>query len=56
MTYAAWGYGRDVASEEDFFARFGGLCDALLAMRNIFGFCYTRLTDIEQEQKRPSHL
>ena len=47
---AAWGYGKDVASEEEFFARFGGLCDALLENRDIFGFCYTQLTDIEQEQ------
>ena len=46
----AWGYGKDVKSEDEFFARLEGLTDALLDNKDIFGFCYTQLTDIEQEQ------
>jgi hypothetical protein len=46
----AWGYGKDVKSEEEFFERLKGLTDALLDNKAIFGFCYTQLTDVEQEQ------
>lgn len=46
----SWGYGTDVRSEEDFMARLGGLTDALLDNDRMFGFCYTQLTDVEQEQ------
>ena len=46
----AWGYGNDVKTEEEFFERLKGLTDALLDNEAIFGFCYTQLTDIEQEQ------
>ena len=46
----SWGYGKDVADDEDFKARFKGLCEALLNNDRIFGFCYTQLTDVEQGQ------
>ena len=46
----AWGYGKSVTSEEEFFARLEGLTDALLENPYIFAFCYTQLTDVEQEQ------
>lgn len=46
----SWGYGKDVQGEEDFKARFKGLTDALLDNHRMFGFCYTQLTDVEQEQ------
>ena len=46
----AWGYGKSVTSEEEFFARLEGLTDALLESPFIFAFCYTQLTDVEQEQ------
>jgi len=46
----AWGYGKDVKNEEEFFARLKGLTDVLLDNEAIFGFCYTQLTDVEQEQ------
>jgi len=39
-----------VADVQAFFARFKGLVDALLDHDCIFGFCYTQLTDIEQEE------
>ena len=46
----SWGYGKDVADLEDFKARFKGLTDTLLDNYKMFGFCYTQLTDVEQEQ------
>lgn len=46
----AWGYGVAVQNEEEYFARLKGLTDALLDNPRIFGFCYTQLTDVEQEQ------
>ena len=47
---AAWGYGKSVTSEEEFFERLEGLTDAILENPLIFGYCYTQLTDVEQEQ------
>ncbi len=47
---AAWGYGKAVKSEEEFFTRLEGLTDALLENEDIFAYCYTQLTDVEQEQ------
>ena len=46
---AGWGYGQAPKTEEEFFARYKGLTDALLDNGEIFGFCYTQLYDIEQE-------
>ncbi len=46
----AWGYGNSPKTEEEFFARFEGLTNALLGNKKMFGFCYTQLTDVEQEQ------
>ncbi len=46
----SWGYGESVKTQEEFFARLEGLTDALLENPHIFGFCYTQLTDVEQEQ------
>ena len=45
----AWGYGRAPASEEEFRSRFRGLVEVLLAHPKMCGFCYTQLTDVEQE-------
>ncbi len=47
---AGWGYGASVMSEDEFFARLEGLTDAILENPHIFAFCYTQLTDVEQEQ------
>ena len=44
-----WGYGVP-ESEEEFYARYKGLVDALLDSRFMFGFCYTQLYDVEQEK------
>lgn len=46
----SWGYGKDVQNAEEFKARFKGLTDALLDNSCMFGFCYTQLTDVEQEE------
>ncbi len=43
-----WGYGE--TDLEEFVARYKALTDVLLDNPNMFGFCYTQLTDIEQEQ------
>ena len=46
----AWGYGRNAESEEEFYERFAGLTRVILENPAICGFCYTQLTDVEQEQ------
>ena len=43
-----WGYGSAVHTEEEFFERFSSLFDAVKKME-ISGYCYTQLTDVEQE-------
>ncbi len=45
-----WGYGKGPETEEEFMSRLKGLTDVLLDNPNIFGYCYTQLYDIEQEQ------
>jgi len=45
-----WGYGGESLTLEQFFQRYKALTDTLLDNPNMFGFCYTQLTDIEQEQ------
>jgi hypothetical protein len=44
-----WGYGGTPKTEEEFFTRLRGTVVALLDNPNLFGFCYTQLTDVEQE-------
>ena len=44
-----WGYHDKVQGEEQFFARFEGVTDAILALPYCEGFCYTQLTDVMQE-------
>ena len=47
---ASWGYGERPTTIEAFYERFAGLCDALLDDPSMFGYCYTQLTDVFQEQ------
>ncbi len=47
---SGWGYGDAPKTKEEFLERLKGLNDALLDNENIFAFCYTQLTDVEQEQ------
>ncbi|MGO4248593.1 glycoside hydrolase family 2 protein [Paenarthrobacter sp. RAF54_2] len=46
----SWGYGQRVRSEEEFYARFDALCGVLLDNPDMFGYCYTQLTDVFQEK------
>lgn len=46
----AWGYGNAPKTEEELIERYAGLTNALLDNYRMFGFCYTQLYDIEQEQ------
>jgi hypothetical protein len=48
MGEAGWGYGQ--ADLKEFLQRYKALTDVLLDNPNMFGFCYTQLTDVEQEQ------
>src|SRR5690606_33547974 len=46
----SWGYGERPKSLEEFCTRFEGLVAALLDDPDMFGYCYTQLTDVFQEQ------
>lgn len=46
----SWGYGKDVKTPEEFAERYCALTNALTDNEKMFGFCYTQLYDIEQEQ------
>ena len=48
-TEGGWGYGAGPKTLDEFYARYQGTLDALLDNPNLFGFCYTQLTDVEQE-------
>lgn len=47
---AGWGYGSGPKTKEEFLQRLKGLTDALLNNPEHMGFCYTQLTDVEQER------
>ncbi len=49
-TIKSWGYGENVKTPQEFADRYCGLTDALISNKKMFGFCYTQLYDIEQEQ------
>ena len=46
----SWGYGDAPKTLDEFYARLEGLTDAILMQDHISGYCYTQLTDVEQEQ------
>ena len=48
-TKEAWGYGNAARSLEEFYERYEGLTTALIDNPKMLGFCYTQLTDVEQE-------
>jgi len=48
--YESWGYGQKVRDEEEFHSRFEGLTGVLLDDPEMFGYCYTQLTDVMQEK------
>ena len=47
---SAWSYGQSTLSYEEFYDRYRGLVHAILDNPAFMGFCYTQLTDVEQEQ------
>lgn len=47
---SGWGYGNIPQTKEKFLQRLKSLTDVLLDNKNMFAFCYTQLTDVEQEQ------
>ena len=49
-TEGGWGYGSGPKTLDEFYVRYKGTIDAMLDNPNLFGFCYTQLTDIEQEK------
>ncbi|MDF2540382.1 MAG: glycoside hydrolase family 2 [Herbinix sp.] len=48
-TEDGWGYGKQVQSEEDFLERFDSITSAIKKLDYICGFCYTQITDVQQE-------
>jgi beta-galactosidase/beta-glucuronidase len=46
----SWGYGQRPATVEEFHHRFDGLISVLLDDPEMFGYCYTQLTDVFQEE------
>jgi len=49
-TGGGWGYGTGPKTLDEFYIRYLGTIDAMLDNPHLFGFCYTQLTDIEQEK------
>ncbi len=46
----SWGYGQRPRTEDEFLSRFEKLCQVLLDDPAMFGYCYTQLTDVFQEE------
>ena len=47
----SWGYGDSAITREDFYKRLEGQVNALLSIsEQVWGYCYTQLTDVEQEE------
>ncbi len=46
---SGWGYGNKVNSETEFIARFDAIVKAIQDLDCCVGFCYTQLTDVQQE-------
>lgn len=46
----SWGYGEAPRTRDEWIARFRGLVDTLLDDPDMFGYCFTQLTDVFQEK------
>ena len=44
-----WGYGNKVNTPEDFIRRFDAITTAIKQVGGICGYCYTQVTDVQQE-------
>jgi Beta-galactosidase/beta-glucuronidase len=49
QTEAGWGYGNQVASDDAFLNRFRNIHQAIKDRDYIVGYCYTQITDVQQE-------
>lgn len=49
QTEEGWGYGNQVKDEEAFFKRFEDIHHAVQDLEYVCGYCYTQLTDVQQE-------
>ena len=47
---SSWGYGENIDSIEEFYRILEKQVDALKASEHVVGFCYTQITDVEQEK------
>ncbi len=46
---SGWGYGNQVETEEQFLNRYRSITDAIKEIPYISGYCYTQITDVQQE-------
>ena len=46
---AGWGYGKQVASEDEFLSRYKSITDEIKRLKYVCGYCYTQITDVQQE-------
>ena len=46
----SWGYGQEPKTIEEFYERLAGMVQGMAGLEHIAGWCYTQLTDVEQEQ------
>lgn len=44
-----WGYGKQVKNEDEFFERYHDLTTTIKEVPYLSGYCYTQLTDVQQE-------
>lgn len=44
-----WGYGKQVKDEKEFIERFSKLTQVIQSVPSISGYCFTQLTDVQQE-------
>lgn len=45
-----WGYGGMIKDAEEFYRILRSEVESIKALKHITGFCYTQITDVEQEQ------
>ena len=46
---SGWGYGNKVSSKEEYISRFDRMTSAIKCIDRICGYCYTQLSDVQQE-------
>ena len=46
---AGWGYGKQALNNDEFIERLTSLTEIITNIEEITGYCYTQLTDVQQE-------